>query len=81
MASPPPIKYPRVKSVYQEWADAIRAGTQPGSNFPGHAAPLTEMVLLGNLALKLGRVDVNAANGSFGSTVPASFARTSQAVA
>lgn len=70
MASPPPVKYPRVKSVYQEWADAIRAGTQPGSNFPGHAAPLTEMVLLGNLALKLGRVDVNPANGSFGSTVP-----------
>jgi hypothetical protein len=28
------------------------------------------MVLLGNLALKLGRVDVNPANGSFGSTVP-----------
>ena len=70
MASPPPIKYPRVKSVYQEWADAIRAGTQPGSNFPGHAAPLTEMVLLGNLALKLGRVDLNPANGSFGSSVP-----------
>ena len=53
IANPPAIKYPRVKSVYQEWADAIRAGTQPGSNFPGHAAPLTEMVLLGNLALKL----------------------------
>jgi len=70
MASPPPIKYPRVKSVYQEWADAIRAGSQPGSNFPGHAAPLTEMVLLGNLALKLGRVDLNPANGSFGSSVP-----------
>ena len=70
MANPPAVKYPRVKSVYQEWAGAIRAGTQPGSNFPSHAAPLTEMVLLGNLALKLGRVDVNPANGTFGSAVP-----------
>jgi predicted dehydrogenase len=70
MARQPAIKYPRVKNVYVEWTDAIRAGTQPGSNFPGHAAPLTEMVLLGNLALKLGRVDVNPANGAFGSTVP-----------
>lgn len=70
LANPPAIKYPRVKSVYQEWVDAIRNGTQPGSNFPGHAAPLTEMVLLGNLALKLGHVDVNPSNGSFGSGVP-----------
>ena len=70
MANPPAMKYPRVKSVYQEWADAIRAGTQPGSNFPGHAAPLTEMVLLGNLALKLGRVDMNPETGAFLSAVP-----------
>jgi len=70
MAHQPSIKYPRVKSVYVEWTDAIRAGKQPGSNFPGHAAPLTEMVLLGNLALKLGRVDVNPSTGSFGSSVP-----------
>ena len=55
MASPPAQKYPRVASVYAEWTDAIRAGTQPGSNFPGHAAPLTEMILLGNLALRTGR--------------------------
>ena len=31
MAKPPAVKYPRVKSVYQEWVDAIRGGTQPGS--------------------------------------------------
>ena len=55
LASPPPQKYPRVASVYAEWTDAIRSGTQPGSNFPGHAAPLTEMILLGNLALRTGR--------------------------
>ena len=69
-ANPPAVKYPRVKSVHAEWTDAIRAGTQPGSNFPGHAAPLTEMVLLGNLALKLGRVDLNPETGAFTSAVP-----------
>ena len=70
VANPPAQKYPRVKNVYVEWTDAIRAGTQPGSNFPGHAAPLTEMVLLGNLALKLGRVEMNPATGAFVSSVP-----------
>ena len=75
MANPPAIKYPRTKGVYAEWAEAIRAGTQPGSNFPGHAAPLTEMVLLGNLALKLGRVDLNPATGAFGTAVPDEFIR------
>jgi predicted dehydrogenase len=71
MAKPPAIKYPRTKGVHVEWTDAIRAGTQPGSNFPGHAAPLTEMVLLGNLALKLGRVELNPATGDItGQSVP-----------
>ena len=70
MASPPAVKYPRTKGVHAEWTEAIRAGTQPGSNFAGHAAPLTEMVLLGNLALKLGRVDLNPTSGEFVSAVP-----------
>jgi hypothetical protein len=70
MAHPPAEKYPRVKNVYVEWTDAIRKGTQPGSNFPGHAAPLTEMVLLGNLALKMGRVEMNPGTGAFVSSVP-----------
>ena len=75
IANPPAVKYPRTKGVYAEWAEAIRGGTQPGSNFPGHAAPLTEMVLLGNLALKLGRVDLNPATGAFGTAVPDEFIR------
>ena len=70
MANPPAQKYPRTKSVYAEWTEAIRAGTQPGSNFAGHAAPLTEMVLLGNLALKLGRIELNPSTGAFVSAVP-----------
>lgn len=54
-ANPPEEKYPRVESVYQEWIDAIKGGTPAGSNFAGYAGPLTEMILLGNLALRVGQ--------------------------
>ncbi len=54
-ANPPEEKYPRVESVYQEWIDAIKGGTPAGSNFTGYAGPLTEMILLGNLALRVGQ--------------------------
>lgn len=51
----PPQKYPRVEGgPIKEWLDAIRAGTQPGACFE-YAARLTEVVLLGNLAIRLGR--------------------------
>jgi predicted dehydrogenase len=64
-ASPPPVKYPRVKSVYDEWIDAAKGGTQPGSSFAGHAGPLTEMVLLGNLAVRAGRtIEVDPETGA-----------------
>jgi predicted dehydrogenase len=63
-ANPLPVKYPRVKNVYQEWIDACKAGKQPGSTFAEHAGPLTVMVLLGNLAVRTGRpVDVNPDTG------------------
>ncbi len=55
MANPPAQKYPRVKSVWAEWMNAAKAGTQPGSNFPGHSGPLTEVVLLGDLAVRTGK--------------------------
>lgn len=38
----------------QEWAHAIKNGLQTSSNFD-HAAPLTECVLLGNLAIRSGK--------------------------
>ncbi|HEV8363050.1 MAG TPA: Gfo/Idh/MocA family oxidoreductase [Gemmatimonadaceae bacterium] len=69
-AKPLPVKYPRVKSVYAEWVDACRAGTQPGSNFAGHAGPLTEMIALGNLAVRSGRnIELDAATGAVKSPV------------
>jgi predicted dehydrogenase len=59
----PPRKYPRVKGgPIKEWIDAILAQTQPGANFE-YAAKLTEVVLLGNLAIRLGRpIEWDSAN-------------------
>jgi hypothetical protein len=68
-ANPPAVKYPRVESVYAEWIAACKAGTQPGSSFAGHAGPLTEMVLLGNLAVRAARpIDVNPQTGEVTTT-------------
>ena len=75
MASPPPVKYPRVDSVYAEWIAACKAGTQAGSSFAGHAGPLTEVVLLGNLALRANRaLTLNAETGAItNGAVPADW--------
>jgi predicted dehydrogenase len=35
----------------KEWVNACLSGTQAVSNFPGYSGPLTEAVLLGNLAI------------------------------
>ena len=44
---------PRVESVWQEWFDAIRSGTQPGGSFD-YAADFTESVLLGHVGIVAG---------------------------
>ncbi len=63
-ATPIAVKYPRTKGVYGEFIEAIKAGTQPGSNIAGHAGPLTEMIVLGNLAVRAGRaIDLNPTTG------------------
>jgi predicted dehydrogenase len=49
---PPDKTLPRSPGHYQEWIDACKGGKPGGSNFD-IAGPLTEMVLLGNLALRL----------------------------
>jgi hypothetical protein len=48
----PPRKLPRSPGHYQEWVDACKGGSPAGSNFDW-AGPLTETVLLGNVALRL----------------------------
>lgn len=64
MASPPPEKYPRTDGVYAEFASACKGGPPAGSNFAGHAGPLTEMVLLGNLAVRTARpLELDPATG------------------
>lgn len=54
-AKRPAKKYPRVQGgPIKEWIDAILNHTQPGANFE-YSSKLTEVVLLGNLAIRLGR--------------------------
>jgi predicted dehydrogenase len=71
-AKPLPQKYERVKNVYAEWIDACRAGKQGGSSFAGHAGPLTEMIALGNLAVRAGRtIELDPSTGAVKSpTIP-----------
>lgn len=54
-ASPLPEEYPRVEGVYEEWIGACKGGPAPGSSFAEYASPFTEMILLGNLAVRMGR--------------------------
>ncbi len=55
MASPPPQRYPRSPGVYLEWIEACKGNGATGSSFPEHSGPLTEVVLLGNLAVRTGQ--------------------------
>jgi predicted dehydrogenase len=48
---PPPRTIPRSPGHYQEWLAACKGGPAAGSNFDW-AGPLTEAVLLGNIALR-----------------------------
>ena len=78
VAHPPAQKYPRLESVYAEWIAACKGGTPAGSNFPDHAGPLTEMVLLGNLALRTAQVlEIDSRSGEVANTnVPAEYVRS-----
>jgi hypothetical protein len=51
---PPEPTIPRRTEVHEDWLQAIKNGTQPGCHF-GHAGPMAEALLLGNVALKVGR--------------------------
>jgi predicted dehydrogenase len=53
------VDYPKSPGHEKEWFDAMRDPKKPAtSNFPDYAGPLTETILLGNLAVwKRGRVE------------------------
>jgi len=51
---PPPRTLPRVRSHHHEWVSACRADGQTFSNF-GYASVLTESLLAGDLALRIGK--------------------------
>ena len=56
----PDTHLPKSSGPYQEWLDACHGGPAPLSNFD-NSGPLTEMVLLGNVALRCGkRIQWNA---------------------
>ena len=53
-AKRPKIKIPKSPGHHEEWIEACKGGPPAGSNFD-YAGPFTEMVLLGNLALRVGQ--------------------------
>jgi predicted dehydrogenase len=52
---PPKPTLPRSPGHHAEWIRACKGGPPAMSNFVDHAGPLTEMVLLGNVAMRLGK--------------------------
>jgi predicted dehydrogenase len=54
-ASEPSVEYVKSPGHFTEWVQAIKKGGQAMSNFPDYAGPLTETVLLGNLAVYAGK--------------------------
>ena len=48
----PPKSIPSSIGHYEEWVAACKGGKSAGANF-GFAGPLTEVVLLGNIALRI----------------------------
>ena len=60
-----PVSLPRVKSHHWEFAEAVRGGARPFSDWD-HSVPLTEMVLLGCISQRVpGRLDWDAKANRF----------------
>ena len=51
----PPKTIPRSPGHYQEWIAACKGGAPAGANF-NYSGPFTEMVMLGNLAVRTGKL-------------------------
>jgi hypothetical protein len=47
----PKVDYVQSPGHFAEWVRAIKGGAPAMSNFPDYAGPLTETMLLGNLAV------------------------------
>src|SRR5713101_1759113 len=71
-AHPLEVRYPRIQGgSYAEFINGVRTGTPCGSDFANHATGLTEMVLLGCLAQRIGSVvDLDAATGRILTSLP-----------
>jgi len=50
----PKVEFTPSPGHFAEWVEAIRGGKPAMSNFPDYATPLTEMMLVGNLAVWTG---------------------------
>ena len=51
----PPKRLPRSVGHHKEWVDACRGGPPAGANFVDHAGLLTEVCMLGNVAVRSGK--------------------------
>jgi predicted dehydrogenase len=51
----PKVEFPKSPGHFEEFVRDIKGGPVPMSNFPDYAGPLTETVLLGNLAVWAGK--------------------------
>jgi predicted dehydrogenase len=51
----PPKTLKRRSGIYGEWYQAVRGGEKPSEHWPDCAVPLTEMVLLGCIAVQVGQ--------------------------
>ena len=51
---PPPATLKRRSGIYGEWYEAVREGAKPSEHWPDCAVPLTEIVLLGCVAVRTG---------------------------
>jgi len=72
-ARPVPPKYARTRGVYQEFITACKTGGQGGSDFAGYAGPMTEMILIGVLAVRMGRtLEMNPDTGAITNATPPS---------
>jgi predicted dehydrogenase len=63
-AHPVAVKYPRSPGAHEEWIAACKGKGHATAGFAEYAGPLTELVLLGNLAVRTGKtLELNRATG------------------